>query len=204
MPVSQKGGDKVISVEVGEYDETNQEFIKSSNGFEGSTRSTYRQIGASMTAQDEGDRRPAGYHYVSCRYRSDLPSLQDVGSEAANRTLDLMGGKKIATTTIPIIIENRSVGRVLSGLFDPMSAGNIQQKRSFLADKKGKIIGSKLLTLIDDPFLLGHSDPSITMVTASQPESEISLQKAPCMSSLSTGTIAVNLAGNQHQDQSLT
>ena len=30
-----KGGDKVISVEAGEYDETSEEFIKSSNGFEG-------------------------------------------------------------------------------------------------------------------------------------------------------------------------
>jgi len=148
-----KGGDKVISVEAGEYDETNEEFIKSSNGFEGSTKSTYCQIGASMTAKDEGDRRPAGYHYVSCRYRSDLPSLQEVGTEAATRTLDLMGGKKIATTKLPIIIENRNVARVLYGLFDPMFAGNIQQKRSFLADKKGKSIGSKLLTIKDDPFI---------------------------------------------------
>ena len=148
-----KGGDKVISVEAGEYDETYEEFIKSSNGFEGSTQSTFCQIGASMTAQDEGDRRPAGYHYVSCRYRSDLPLLKEVGTEAAARTLDLMGGKKIATTKLPIIIENRGVARVLYGLFDPMYAGNIQQKRSFLADKKGKSIGSKLLTIQDDPFI---------------------------------------------------
>ncbi|MCK7538538.1 MAG: hypothetical protein MZV63_50050 [Marinilabiliales bacterium] len=55
-------------------------------------------MGASMTAQDEGDRRPAGYNYVGCRYRSDLPPLEEVGAEAARRTLDLMGGKKIATT----------------------------------------------------------------------------------------------------------
>jgi PmbA protein len=64
-----------------------------------------------------------------------------------------MGGKKIATTKLPIIIENRNVARVLYGLFDPMFAGNIQQKRSYLADKKGKSIGSKLLTIQDDPFI---------------------------------------------------
>jgi PmbA protein len=45
------------------------------------------------------------------------------------------------------------VARVFYGLFDPMFAGNIQQKRSFLADKKGKSIGSKLLTIKDDPFI---------------------------------------------------
>ncbi len=106
-----------------------------------------------MTAQDEGDRRPSGYHWVGCRYRDDLPSQEEVGKLAALRTLDLMGGKKIQTETLPVIIENRGVGRVLGGLFDPMSAGSIQQKRSFLADKKGQIVGSKLFTIQDDPFL---------------------------------------------------
>ena len=149
-----QGGSKVISVEAGEYDESYEEFVKSSNGFVGANRSTQCWTGASMTAKDEGDRRPAGYHWVGCRYRGDLPSLQEVGNLAAIRTLDLLGGKKIETETLPVIIENRVVGQVLGGLQGPMSAGNIQQKRSFLADKKGQQIGSKLFTLQDDPFLV--------------------------------------------------
>jgi PmbA protein len=149
-----KGGDKVISVEAGEYDESYEEYIKSSNGFEGSNKSTYCNVGASMTAQDEGDRRPAGYNYIGCRYRSDLPPLEEIGTVAAIKTLDLMGGKKIATTKLPVILENRDAARVLYGLFDAMFAGNIQQKRSFMADKKGKKIGSNLLTIQDDPFIL--------------------------------------------------
>ena len=148
-----KGGSKVISVEAGEYDETYEEYVKSSNGLIGANRTTQCWTGASMTAQDEGDRRPAGYHWVGCRYREDLPSLQEVGAIAARRTLDLMGGKKIQTETLPIIIENRGAGRVLGGLFGPMSAGNIQQKRSFLTDKKGQQVGSKLFTVQDNPFL---------------------------------------------------
>ena len=148
-----EGGDRVISVEAGEYDETHDEFIKSSNGFIGENHSTQNWVGASMTARDEGDRKPEGYHWVGSRYRSDLPSLNEVGETAARRTLDLMGGKKIETVTIPVIIENRGVGRILGGLGNAMNAGNIQQKRSFLADKKGQTIGSKLLTVIDDPFI---------------------------------------------------
>jgi PmbA protein len=148
------GGSKVISVEAGEYDETFEEFVITSNGFEGSNRTTECWSGASMTAQDEGDRRPAGSHWVGCRYRGDMPSLEEVGKEAAKRTLDLMGGKKIATETLPVILENRGAARVLSGLLNPMSGGSIQQKRSFLADKKGQQFGSKLLTVQDDPFLV--------------------------------------------------
>jgi len=148
-----KGGDRVISVEAGEYDESSEEYVKTSNGFEGSSRGTYCNVGASMTARDEGDRRPAGYNYVGCRYKSDLPPMEEVGAEAARRTLDLMGGKKIATTKIAVILENRGAGRVLNGLVGPMSAGNIQQKRSFLTDMKGKPIGSRFLTVTDDPFI---------------------------------------------------
>ncbi len=148
-----KGGDKVISVEAGEYDETFEEFVMSSNGFEASNKTTQFWTGASMTAKDEGDRRPAGYHWVGCHYRGDLPDFQETGAMAAKRTLDLMGGKKIQTETLPIIIENRSASRVLWGLISAMNAGNIQQKRSFLADKKGQTIGSKFLVLQDDPFI---------------------------------------------------
>jgi PmbA protein len=148
-----KGGSKVISVEANENDDSSEEFVMSSNGFEGFTNTTSYWTGASMTAQDEGDRRPAGYYGVGCRYRKDLPSLQETGIKTAQRTLDLMGGKKIATETLPVIIENRGTPRVLSGLISAMSGGNIQQKRSFLADKKGQAIGSKLLTIQDNPFI---------------------------------------------------
>src|SRR4030043_729420 len=106
-----------------------------------------------MTAQDEGDRKPMGNNYISCRYRSDLPPLEEIGTVAAERTLDLMGGKKIPTTKIPVILENRGAARVLSGLINPMSGYSIQQKRSFLAEKKGQNIASRLFTLTDDPFL---------------------------------------------------
>ena len=121
MPAFRRGKDKVISVEAGEQDEIFEEFVITSNGFEGSSRTTVYWTGATMTAQDEGDRRPAGSNWVGCRYRDDLPSLEDIGKIAAKRTMDLMGGKKIATETLPVILENRGAARVLSGLFDPMS-----------------------------------------------------------------------------------
>ncbi len=149
----EEGGEKVISVEAGEYDESYEEYVKSSNGFEGSAKNTVCSLGASMTARDEGDRKPNGYHYITCRFMEDIPLPEETGRIAAKRTLDLMGGKKISTRKLPVIIENRSVGRVLGGLAEPVSAGNIQQKRSFLTQYKGKTLGSKLLTIVDDPFI---------------------------------------------------
>ncbi len=150
-----KGGDKVISVTAVEYDGYEEVILIASNGFEGSRASTFYQAGASMTVQDEGDRRPMGGSYVACVKKKDLLSPEKIGADAAKRTLDLLGGKKLKTETLPIIIENRNVPRLFSGLLDAKFGFNIQQKRSFLSDKKGKEIASKHLTLIDDPFIVG-------------------------------------------------
>lgn len=150
-----KGGEKVISVTAVVYDTRGEEVILTSNGFEGSTETTFYQAGASMTVQDEGDRRPMGYNYVASVMRKGLPSAEKIGAEAAQRTLDLLGGKKIKTETLPIIIENRNVPSILGGFLAAMFGSNIQQKRSFLADKKGQKIASGHFTLVDDPFVAG-------------------------------------------------
>jgi len=150
-----KGGNKVISVTARAYDSHGEVLLMTSNGFEGSEEYTLFQAVAQMTVQDEGDRRPSGYSYAQSVIRKSMPTPEKIGAEAAKRTLDLLGGKKIKTETLPIIIENRNVPRILEGFRDAMLGSYIQQKRSFLADKKGKKIASKHFTLIDDPFVKG-------------------------------------------------
>ena len=149
-----KGGDKVISVTSFTYDYDNESVVMTSNGFQGHSKSTICYAGAEMTAQDQGDRRPASYHYAVCRLHADIPDPAVLGETAAIRTLDLFGGKKIKTETLPVIVENRNVPRLLGGFIEAMDGGNIQQKRSFLADKKGERLGSDLFTLIDDPYVV--------------------------------------------------
>jgi PmbA protein len=148
------GGEQVISVTSQVYDEFQEEITLTSNGFQGDVQSTVCFAFAEMTAQDEGDRRPNGYHYAVERSVKKLPPCEQIGQMAARRTLDLMGGKKLPTQTLPIIIENRGVGRILNGFMSAMNGWALQQKRSFLLDKKGQKLGSDVFTLIDDPFVI--------------------------------------------------
>jgi PmbA protein len=150
----ESGGEQVISVTSQVYDEFQEEITLTSNGFQGDVQSTVCFAYAEMTAQDEGDRRPNGYHYAVERAVKKLPPCEQIGQMAALRTLDLMGGKKLPTQTLPIIIENRGVGRVLNGFMSAMNGWALQQKRSFLLDKKGQKLGSDVFTLIDDPFVI--------------------------------------------------
>lgn len=148
-----EGGEKVISVTAQEQDGYQESLQMTSNGFEGFAQGTYYAAYAEMTAKDEGDRRPNSYSYAVAVSRKDLPKSEVIGVQAAQRTLAMLGAKKIKTETLPVIIENQNVGRIFGGFLGAMFGRSIQQKRSFLADKKGQQIASKHLTLVDDPFI---------------------------------------------------
>lgn len=149
------GGDKVVSITSGVYDEFSDVVILTSNGFQGHEQKTMFHSGVGMTAQDEGDRRPAGWDFAGSRSIKGLPAARDIGKQAAARTLELLGAKKIATETLPVIIDNRCVGNVLGNYVWAMNGAALQQKSSFLEHKKGEKTGSGVFTLIDDPFIVG-------------------------------------------------
>jgi len=53
-----------------------------------------------------------------------------------------------------MIVENRLAGRIIQPLISALNGRSIQQKNSFLIDMAGEKIGSGLLTLVDDPFIV--------------------------------------------------
>jgi PmbA protein len=149
------GGARTVSVTARVQDERSALVLVNSDGFEGYHESTAYALMAQMTAQDDGDRRPTGYDAAVGVRRQDLPAPAAVGAGAATRTLALLGGRKAKTETLPIVVENRNVPRLLGGLLQAMSGRAVQQKQSFLADKRGQRIAGERLTLIDDPLLPG-------------------------------------------------
>jgi PmbA protein len=155
------GGEKTVSVTSSVSDGKYGSLLMASNGFTGEQHSTYFDAGAQMTLRDEGDRRPNGYHYVGGVQRRTLPAPEKIGAEAARRTFALMGAKKLKTETLPVVIENQVVPRMLSGLLSAMYGRNVQQKQSFLAEKRGEAVASAQLTLIDDPHVPGGLGSSL-------------------------------------------
>ena len=53
-----------------------------------------------------------------------------------------------------MIVENRSVGRLLGPVISALNGYAIQQKNSFLIDKLGEKVASDKLTIVDDPFII--------------------------------------------------
>ena len=147
------GGDKVVTVEAGYNDEFGESVTLTSNGFSGYTKSTGFSTVVSVSVKDNDNRRPVAYDYVESHFWNKLANPETIGANAARKALAKLGAKKIETATLPIIIENRNVHRIITAFFEALDGANIYRKQSFLADKKGQKIGSDKFVLIDDPFI---------------------------------------------------
>ncbi len=150
----ESGHDSIIAVEAQMQDTFSESFAITSNGFEGEDQGTTCALSAEVTISDEGERKPNGVSYGVTRMLDELPDAGELAYQAAERALIQCGAKKIPTEKLPVIIQNYSSARVFYGFMSSMFGDNLQQKRSFLLDKKGQKIGSKLFTLEDDPLLV--------------------------------------------------
>jgi PmbA protein len=148
--------ERIISV-TGNYSENlSEEVMLTSNGFEGDQKNTYFGLSGSVSVKS-GDARPRSYWYESSIFHKQLV-LHDIGAKALSRALQKLGQKKISSGRMPMIVENRNFANanapLLSPLINAMNGRSIQQKDSFLIDKKGEKIASEHLNIIDDPFII--------------------------------------------------
>jgi PmbA protein len=145
--------DKIISVTAG-YNDTMYETARvHSNGFSGETAGTYFSAGASVTVRDGETGRPSDWYWGSTRFLNDLPELNFLGTQATKRALRKIGQKKIKSDKFDMIVENRSIPRLIGTFRGAMSGRSLQQKRSFLEGMLGKRVASTQLTLVDNPLL---------------------------------------------------
>lgn len=124
-----------------------------SDGFLGVHRASGFSIGASAIAADEGGME-TGYDGRSARWQADLPAPETLGAEAGRRAASRLGARKIASTTAPVIFENRLAASLLSPLIGAISGPSIARGTSFLKDKLGQPVFAKGVTVTDDPHRL--------------------------------------------------
>lgn len=124
--------------------------LVTSGGFTGVHRASGFSIGASAIAADENGME-TGYDGRSTRWDADLPSPESLGAEAGRRAASRLGARKIASTTAPVIFENRLAGSLLSPLIGAISGPAIARGTSFLKDRLGAQIFAKGIRITDDP-----------------------------------------------------
>lgn len=149
-----QGHPDILSATARFNDNTGEGVRVHSNGFAGEWASTFFGTSASVSIMDAGA-RPLGSFWAGQRFLKNLPGSDEVAKRALEITIKQLGQEKIASGRYTMILDNRIAAGLLSRLFQPMSARNIQQKNSFLDGMLGKSIGSEHLTIIDDPLIVG-------------------------------------------------
>ena len=124
--------------------------LATSNGFFGEHRATGFHVGAAVIA-GEGEGMESGYDGLSRRWFADLPSPEQVGREAARRAASRLGARKIASTTAPVIFENRIATSLIGPFLGAISGPSVARGVSFLKDRLGQAVFAPGVNLIDDP-----------------------------------------------------
>jgi len=126
--------------------------LVTSTGFSGLHEATGFSLYATALAQDENGMEIGG-EGRSQRWRSELPTPTAIGTEAGHRAVNRLGARKIASTTAPVIFENRLATSLIGPLIGAIAGPAIARGTSFLKDKLGERVFSKDVNLIEDPHL---------------------------------------------------
>ena len=127
--------------------------LVTSHGFDGRHKGSAFSLGVGVIAEKDGAMERGGESRAT-RYLSDLPGAAEIGLKAGERAAARVGPRKIASTTAPVIFENRIATQVLSPLLGAISGPAIARGSSFLKDKLGQRVLPAGVDMIDDPFRL--------------------------------------------------
>jgi PmbA protein len=124
-----------------------------SGGFVGTTRGSYASLTVSPVAEDEGGKRRRGFYWTAARHVADLEPGEEVGREAARRTLAKLGARKVATAEVPVVFDPDVSRSLIGTLAGCLVGGAIWRKSSYLLDREGTEVASSLVTIVDDPLI---------------------------------------------------
>ncbi len=127
--------------------------LVTSGGFRGAADGTYASLTVHPVADDEGGKKRSGYYWTARRHLAGLLADDEVGREAARRTVAKLGARKVDTQECPVVFDP-DVGRSILGLLAGcINGGAIWRRSSYLVDREGERVASDLVTVIDDPLI---------------------------------------------------
>ncbi|HEV8181505.1 MAG TPA: TldD/PmbA family protein [Candidatus Angelobacter sp.] len=129
--------------------------LANSHGFLGEFRRSYCSVAAAPIAQDENGNMQRDSWYALARTLAKLESPEEVGREAARRTLRRLGSRKIASTRVPIVLDPMVAGSILDNIFDAVNGEAIYRQSSFLMGKLGQKVAAGNITVVDDGTIPG-------------------------------------------------
>jgi len=129
-------------------------YLANSNGFGGSYKRTSCSCGVYLQAGEEPNLFDEGWSDES-RSLAGLENPETIAKKAIHRVTRLIGGRKVESQNVPVVMEPPMTGSLLSFFFSCVNGSGVYLKQSFLAGKIGEKIAADNVTIIDDGLLPG-------------------------------------------------
>jgi PmbA protein len=109
-------------------------------------------IDCTVIAEDSNGMQRDGW-YSKARDYNDLQSVNDISKEAARRTVERLGSRKLTTRQAPVIFEAPVASGLFSAMITAISGGSLYRRASFLLDKKGEQIFADHINISEQPYI---------------------------------------------------
>ncbi len=126
----------------------------SSHGFVGAYGGSHVSLAVTAVASRDGGMQ-RDYWYTTSRRLDGLAAADGVGREAARRALRRLGGRRVPTTTCPVVFDPETAASLLRHLAGAISGTSLYRRTSFLLDRLGQTIAAPTVTVVDDPLRPG-------------------------------------------------
>jgi PmbA protein len=124
-----------------------------SAGFSGSARGTHVSLVVEPLCDDADGKKRNGSYWTASRFAAGLADAEQVGLEAARRTVAKLGARKIPTGAAPVVFSPEAGRGLLGQLAGVVSGGAVWRKSTYLAGREGTLVAAPLVEVVDDPLI---------------------------------------------------
>jgi PmbA protein len=125
--------------------------IANSRGIEGWYKTNACTASILAVAEESGNAE-TGSEFDFAR-RFDKLDCATVGAEAARRAASMLGAKRVASGTFPVVLDRAVSGAFIELASAAVNAENVLKGKSFWAEKLGQTVASDKVTVLDDSLL---------------------------------------------------
>lgn len=146
---------RIANSDGGSFDaSTGRKALANSREFVGSYRTSYAGVAAAPLARDSDGRMQRDGWWSGARAFAHLESPEAVGAEAARRTLQRLGARRVATQRVPIVFAPETARTLIGSIFEAVSGDAVWRSASFLAGKQGETIAAPGINIVDDNTMI--------------------------------------------------
>jgi PmbA protein len=127
--------------------------LATSHGFTGAYSTTSHGLSASVVA-GEGSGMQRDYAWRSAHHAADLPSAEEIGSQAGERAVARLNPGRLTSGPMPVIFDPRVGGSLIGHLTGAMSGSSIARRSSFLLDRLDDLLFDSKVVITDEPHRL--------------------------------------------------